>query len=426
MVNNNKQKVFIKESYKGKKKSGVLKKLIQSVLFGLLTGFVAAFVFVVFAPQFMKYFNMENEGPVVVQTGEEKKESNTQNEESQKDKEETAAEHSLKEQGGEKEVQPIIMEKIVPLDVNEYKALYKEFNDIVTHVKKSVVQIVIEKSDKGLISAIEKYRNIGLIVAENKKSFFILTSYFKDKKSAVKAVVGDSVNPVSIAGYNENTGIMIVKLNKEELSKEVYDSLEVAQLTVSNSNDLGKPVLIYGNICDGRPAYMNSSICSYERTNRFMDSTYSMLMTTAVMDEQATGVIINMDGKVSGFIDKNSKTKYKEAFGIAELKEIIEKLSNEEKIPILGIKAESVANKNIAKEIKDGVFVFETVDNTPAMDYGILPGDVIIKIDDHDISNMQQVQNVLRNCKSKQSVKIVLMRQKFEKYDKFEIELNLK
>lgn len=426
MVNNSKQKVFIKESYKGKKKSGILKKIIQSVLLGLLAGFTATCVFVIFAPQFMKYFNVENDEPVVVQTGEEKKESGVGNEKSPKENEQTIGELPSKEEGGQKEVQPIVMEKIVPLDVNEYKALYKDFSDIVANVKKSVVQIVIEKSDKGLIPAIEKYRNIGLIVAENKKSFFILTSYFKDKKSAIKAVVGESVNSVSIAGYNENTGIMIVKLNKEELSKEVYDNLEVAQLTVSNSNDLGKPVLIYGNICDGRTAYMNSSICSYERTNRFMDSTYSMLMTTAVMDEQATGVIINMDGKVSGFIDKNSKTRYKEAFGIAELKEMIEKLSNEEKIPLLGIKAESVANKNIAKEIKDGVFVFETVENTPAMNHGILPGDVIIKIDDYDIRNMQQLQNVLRNCKSKQSVKIVLMRQKFEKYDKVEIELSLK
>lgn len=431
MINNNdKQKGFVKESYKGRKKSGIFRKIIISLLFGILSGVVASLVFVIFAPQLMTYFNPEKEEPVVVQTEDDTvsaKEQDGQENDGKEDETEKKGEEDLKEnENGQEEVPPVVLEKIIPLDIKDYKLLYADFGDIVNKVKKSVVQIVIEKSDEGLIPSIEKYRNIGLIVAENKKSFFILTTYFKDSKSAIKALIGDSVNSVSVAGYNENIGIMIVKLNKAELSKELYDSLEVAELAVSNVDDLGKPVIVYGNICDGRIGYANGSICSYEHTNRFVDSTYSMLMPTVLMDETATGVIINLDGRVTGFIDKNSKTKYKEAFGIAELKSMIEKLSNEESIPVLGIRGESVSDKNIAKEITDGIFVFETLENSPAMNYGILPGDIIVKINETDISNMQQVQNILRNYKPKESIRIGLMRQKFSKYENVEIDLVLK
>lgn len=425
MLNNNKQKGFVKESYKGKKKSGVLNKLLLSVLLGLLSGLVATLFFVIVAPSLMSYFHPVKEEPVVVKT-----------EEIPQEKQENPEDGKTEKEGKSKEDEehpdlypqepPVVMEKIVPLDVKDYQALYQNFGEIVQKLQKSVVQIVIEKSDASFIHSIEKYRNIGLIVAENKKSFFILTTYSKDANSAIKAVIGDSVHSVSVSGYNENTGIMIVKLNKSEISKELYDNLEVAELAVSNIDDLGKPIIVYGNLCDGRLGYANGSICSYEHTNRFVDSTYSMLMPTVLMDEDATAIIINLDGKVTGFVDKNSKTKFKEAFGIAELKSVIEKLSNEETIPVLGIRAESVIGKNIDKDITDGIFVFETVDNSPAMNNGILPGDVIIKIGDTNISNMQQVQNILRNYKSKDALKIVLMRQRFSRYEKIEIDVDLK
>lgn len=435
MINNDKRKGFIKESYKGKKKKGLLKKVLQTVLFGVLAGAAATIVFVVFTPMFMRGLNPNREEQVIIQT-ENTVDENEQSDMKQEEKEngktennglkEELAQHTEEDNQNIEKKQPTIVEKKVSLDIKDYKKLYSDFGTIVKEVKKSVVEIVIEKSNEGLIPSVEKHSNIGLIVAENKKSFFILTGYFKDSKSSMKAVIEENVSPVNIAGYDENTGIMVVKLNKSELSKELYDKLEVAQLAHSGVNDVGAPVIVYGNICDGRLGYASGNICSYASTERFMDSSYSMLMSTVVMDDEATGIIIDLEGKVSGFIDKNSKTKYKEAFSMIELNSIIEKLSNGEKIPSLGIKAETVVDKNISKEITNGIFVFEVSDNTPAMDNGILAGDIITKINGINIAGMKQVQDFLKTCKPKQNIRIELMRQKLDKYDKIEIELELK
>ena len=68
MINNDKRKGFIKESYKGKKKKGLLKKVLQTVLFGVLAGAAAIIVFVVFIPMFMRGLNPNREEQVIIQT----------------------------------------------------------------------------------------------------------------------------------------------------------------------------------------------------------------------------------------------------------------------------------------------------------------------------------------------------------------------
>ena len=145
-----------------------------------------------------------------------------------------------------------------------------------------------------------------------------------------------------------------------------------------------------------------------------------------MLDDKSSGVVADLDGHIMGFIDKTSKLNYKESFAVTELQNIIERLSNGQKIPVLGIKGENIKGKNITDGLTGGVFVTEVENDSPAMSFGILPGDILTKINGILIVDIKDMQELIQKYDSNQTVKITLIRQKVDKYEEIEFNLDLK
>jgi serine protease Do len=83
--------------------------------------------------------------------------------------------------------------------------------------------------------------------------------------------------------------------------------------------------------------------------------------------------------------------------------------------PVLGIEGESV-NSQLAEffGVKDGVLVRSVSKNSAAEKAGIKAGDVIVKVDNSNVSSTREITSVLRAIREKKSFPVTVVRNKQE------------
>ena len=151
-------------------------------------------------------------------------------------------------------------------------------------------------------------------------------------------------------------------------------------------------------------------------------------MTTDIYGStSATGILINLKGNLIGVIDTDNGTSDTRnligAIGITELRSVIQRLSNDKSIPYFGIHGADVTQEvHEELEVPIGAYIMEIDMDSPAMAAGIQSGDILVQIEDKEITTYQELVNCLMEYDPEQSISIGLLRQGPEGYT--EIELN--
>ena len=164
---------------------------------------------------------------------------------------------------------------------------------------------------------------------------------------------------------------------------------------------------------------------------RDMTDTNAKFLTTDIYGSTtASGVIIDMDGKVLGIIfqdDTASDTQNLiRAYGISDLKTKIEKLSNGQDIAYLGIIGTDVTD--VAAEelgVPKGAYIREVIVDSPAMQEGIQNGDVIIKIGTTEITSFTDFKETMLKCQPGDLMMVTIKRLGKEEYVELSYEVTL-
>ncbi len=93
-------------------------------------------------------------------------------------------------------------------------------------------------------------------------------------------------------------------------------------------------------------------------------------------------------------------------YGITDIKDIIENLSNGEAVPYIGIRGIDVTEEIMEQGIPQGVYVKEVDAESPAMTAGIQAGDIITSIDGEEVTSLSAYHDVLMEQKSGGKVRI--------------------
>ena len=148
-------------------------------------------------------------------------------------------------------------------------------------------------------------------------------------------------------------------------------------------------------------------------------------------DSQGSGILVNLDGEIVGIIaqsfaiedNKNVVT----ALPISELRDLIEKLSNNENLIYLGVTGQDIGSELSEKTgIPKGVYVNAVSEDSPAMEAGIQNGDVIIEINGETVETVKGYQQQLKACKAGETINVKAMRQGTEGYVEVSFEVTLK
>lgn len=235
----------------------------------------------------------------------------------------------------------------------------------------------------------------------------------------------------NVVWADSNIDLAIVKINKS--------NLEYLQLGDSDEIHLAEDVYAIGNplgmdfqktVTKGIISSLNRTIkIEGENENVYMED---LIQTDATINEgNSGGALINTDGKLIGI--NSVKISNAEGIGFAVpvniVKPIINKFMNEGKfeeawLGIYGYDKEAIKYLDSELEIENGIYVAQVAPNGPLVNLDVKEGDIITKIDDTQISKMNDLKKYIYSKNPKDVVKLYLQRN--GKESEVEVELAIK
>ena len=308
---------------------------------------------------------------------------------------EQAAEDSEKNQEGKEDP---------ALDAESYEEMTAGLNERVKEARKSIVSVssVSEKADwdgemTGILQSVT-----GVIAGDNGREFLIIAdSSICTGASAWRVTISDGKSfDAALKKVDNNRKIAVFGIGKHVVDEDDSGLIKVAVLGNSKKVAQGDAVIALGNIfgyADGM-SYGVVSASNYKAT--FFDGECAVIATDIPAEKQGTGMLFNMDGEVVGMISSSvwndTGKNVVNAYGISDLKPIIELLINGKSVPYIGIYGTTVTEQ-LAEEHKmpSGIYVADVDPDSPAMAAGIQIGDIICEASGEEIKDIAAYQNIV-------------------------------
>lgn len=352
--------------------------VLRRIQLGLIFGLVACFTFFACKPWVEKRFE-EDPTEVTIPQDEQQEEDQTQQEEEQ------------------------VQEQKTVLTTETYQEMLNNLKQVSGEVRKSVVEIQGAVTEEEFSKDQEdKEKSIsGMIVADNGQELLILAGELpvKDAKIIRVTFSGDSQCDAILKSRDAGLGLCVYAVQRKNIADDVWAQIETATLGGSKVVSEGDTVIAVGKLygCDTIAGY--GVIESGENYLDKADGQYQTIYTDVAGDISGSGVLVNIRGEVIGIINTSvrpdDQTNKISGYGISDIKDVIELLSNGKNVPYLGVSGVEVSSEMQGQGIPQGVYVKEVDAGSPAMAAGIQSGDIITNIADTDIINLLGYHNTL-------------------------------
>ena len=350
--------------------------VLRRIQLGLIFGLVACFTFFACKPWVEKRFE-EDPTEVTIPQDEQQEEDQTQQEEEQ------------------------VQEQKTVLTTETYQEMLNNLKQVSGEVRKSVVEIQGAVTEEEFSKDQEdKEKSIsGMIVADNGQELLILAGEIpvKDAKIIRVTFSGDSQCDAILKSRDAGLGLCVYAVQRKNIADDVWAQIETATLGGSKVVSEGDTVIAVGKLygCDTIAGYGESGENYLDKA----DGQYQPIYTDVAGDISGSGVLVNIRGEVIGIINtsvrSDDQTNKISGYGISDIKDVIELLSNGKNVPYLGVSGVEVSSEMQGQGIPQGVYVKEVDAGSPAMAAGIQSGDIITNIADADIINLLGYHNTL-------------------------------
>lgn len=352
--------------------------VLRRIQLGLIFGLVACFTFFACKPWVEKRFE-ENPTEVTIPQDEQQEENQTQQEEEQ------------------------VQEQKTVLTTETYQEMLNNLKQVSGEVRKSVVEIqgAVTEEEFSKDQEDEEKSISGMIVADNGQELLILAGELpvKDAKIIRVTFSGDNQCDAILKSRDAGLGLCVYAVQRKNIADDVWAQIETATLGGSKVVSEGDTVIAVGKLygCDTIAGY--GVIESGENYLDKADGQYQTIYTDVAGDISGSGVLVNIRGEVIGIINTSVRTDDQtnkiSGYGISDIKDVIELLSNGKNVPYLGVSGVEVSSEMQGQGIPQGVYVKEVDAGSPAMAAGIQSGDIITNIADTDIINLLGYHNTL-------------------------------
>ena len=320
------------------------------------------------------------------------------------------------------------------LELDDYRVLYRKLSSVGNTVLKSVVKV------SGVNDATDWFSNkyednstaSGLIIADNGKELLIVTiTDILDSAEEVQVTFCDGKTYKSeIKKTDPTTGLAIVAVDMSIIDEGTIDKIEMATFGSQSGMMAGTPVLAVGSpqgISDSMTLGQITSSATIDKT----DGSVRVLSTDIYGSDVASGVIVNLNGRVLGFVchedlGQNMPNLIR-AYSIIDLKDKIEKISNNQDLAMLGIIGTDVTEAAYNElGVPFGAYVKKVDIDSPAMDAGIRSGDVIVQFGTSEIKSLTDFKTSMIKSQPGDTVNIRIMRPGKNDYTEITYEVTLK
>ena len=329
---------------------------------------------------------------------------------------------------------PVYITETVSMELKDYEKMYQQLMQIGNQVSKSLVDISAVKTDTDWFDeALTSHKSVaGLIIGDNGMELLILTEHEKVKDGDLKVRFYDYTEAAgTLKKYDSNTGLAVISVNLSDVDSSTRDVISYAELGSSKSLRSGQPVIVVGNPTGSNGSLLFGNLTSVTQTAELYDSSYNILTTDILKSSNGSGVVADWSGKIVGLLQEQTDAEGQDntiqAYGISDVKDLIEHLSNNQDIVYMGIVGADVTTSISEQEnIPIGVYVSEVSLDSPAITAGIQPGDIITEINGQAIVNLKDIVATLLKCSSGQTVDVRYKRADASGYQDLQASVTLK
>lgn len=435
-----------------------LKKMGMSVLCGLMFGLVAGLVIVVILVVFRQEAAPELLDPV----------EKTETVEKQADPEEKKNGVDDTEKDGEEETNQMA-------DINEMNSDSEIDMTVAKETQATVVTDVTEVVDRVMpcvVSIFGKYTieddfwgylydyeteggGSGIIVGENDTELLIATNnhVVEDSDELTVQFIDASVAEASVKGTDADMDLAVIAINLSDLDPATKKQIRIATLGNSDYLKVGEPAIAIGNALGTGQSVTTGVISAVNRA--YTDDEGPLYGTEAGKDDSSAvkyliqtdaainpgnsgGALLNVRGEVVGINSSKVADYATEGMGYAIpistaepiLKDLMEKKTKpsqkNDSATYLGISGMAVTGELLEKyDIKEGIYITQVFDHTPAKEAGIHKGDILLEIDGYTVGKMSDLTEVLSYYKVGDKVAAKLMTRTNDGYQPYETTVTL-
>lgn len=264
----------------------------------------------------------------------------------------------------------------------------------------------------------------GIIIGQNEKEVLLVTNlHVVDgaERLSVQFVDGTTAD-ATVKGSAASSDLAVLSVKFEDLSDSTVEAIRVARLGNSDNLKVGEIAIAVGNALGYGQSVTVGYISAKERSITIDKATYTLIQTDAAINPgNSGGALLNKNGEVIGINSAKYADKDVEGMGfaipISNILSLISELSNREELTTeemgyLGIDRGSDIDDLSAERfnIPKGLYVNSVKKGSAAEKAGILPGDIIVRLDNVIIYGMTDLQEFLSYTKAGTEITIVIYR----------------
>lgn len=278
----------------------------------------------------------------------------------------------------------------------------------------------------------------GIIVGENETELLIVTNnhVVEGAKTIQVAFIDDTIATAVVKGTDSIADLAILSIDLSQISKETRNAIKVAALGDSEDVKVGEMAIAIGNALGYGQSTTVGYIGAKDREVAIEDKTMVLLQTDAAINPgNSGGALLNIKGEVIGINTVKYASSDVEGMGfaipISRAVPIINELMNREILKdeekgYLGVYIEPITEEQVAMyNWPIGVFIKSNIEGGAAEKAGVLPGDIIVGVNDAEITNTTQLQEKVNSYRYGTEITLKVMRRVDGEFVEKEIKVTL-
>ncbi len=418
-----KEKDFIREKIVGRR-AGRGKRLLRLLMLlcaALLFGFVAALAFALSEPRLAKLFRTETPESVELQSEESSEES--REESSEESREETESEAL------EKRIRTEIESYDFP--VSAYERMISNLKKVSSDAEKSLAEVRRKESGTDFLGESMDSENswAGIILAKTGDELLVLCPIdaVREGGNLSISVLREEGHEASVKARDRTDRLAILSVPIASLSEKEREETKAIPLGNSRLLQRGDTLLAIGapsgflySFARGLVSYLSYD---YPSTDRTVEN----IQLNLEQEEKLGTYLLNSSGELVGilFPEGEGGGGYHEILGISDLVGSLERLSNGEQLPYLGLKLQKVTPEMEQRGIPKGIYIRGCEEGSPAFLAGIQSGDILSKLNEGGIESPQDLQKMMKELHPGENAELTVLRQKGQGYREISFPLSL-
>lgn len=291
-----------------------------------------------------------------------------------------------------------------------------DVSDVVAKLRPSVVEIATESVSSGN-SIFGQYisQGAGSGVIYSADGYIITNNHVIDGASSITVKTMDGTEyPATLIGTDPQTDIAVIKVDATNLTPAAIgdsDAIQVGEATIAIGNPLGS---LGGTVTTG-------IISAVGREITINNETMTLLQTDAAINPgNSGGGLFDVSGNLIGIVNAKNASSEIEGLGfaipISDVTNVIQELIENGRVtsrPVLNVTLQQVSDAAYfgqSSDLEPGVYIVQVVEGGTADRSGLKVGDRILSFDGQEITQSNEVKQILKKHAIGDQVEMVIER----------------